>query len=83
MSKYEQAVIDLYYTIPIGYPINMIGKTIQTQRLLDYINECEETEKEAEDMKAKVKAYLFSTNFDEERELYLELCILTKGSESK
>jgi len=83
MNKHEQAVIDLYYTIPIGYPINMIGKTIQTQRLLDYINECEETEKEAEDMKAKVKAYLFSTNFDEERELYLELCILTKGSESK
>jgi len=43
----------------------------------------EQALEEAEDMKAKVKAYLFSTNFDEERELYLELCILTKGSESK
>lgn len=39
MSKtiYDEAIEDLYYVIPVGYPKNMIGKTIQTKRLLDFV----------------------------------------------
>lgn len=47
MSKsiYEEALEDLYYVIPVGYPKDMIGKTIQTKRLLDFIKQAQKQEK--------------------------------------
>ena len=47
MSKsiYEEAFEDLYYVIPVGYPKDMIGKTIQTKRLLDFVKQAQKQEK--------------------------------------
>ena len=47
MSKsiYEEAIEDLYYVIPVGYPKDMIGKTIQTKRLLDFVKQAQKQEK--------------------------------------
>jgi len=47
MSKsiYEVALEDLYYVIPVGYSKDMIGKTIQTKRLLDFIKQAQKQEK--------------------------------------
>ena len=43
MSKsiYDEAIEDLYYVIPIGYPKDMIGKTIQTKRLLEFVKQAQ------------------------------------------
>lgn len=47
MSKtiYDEALEDLYYVIPVGYSEDMIGKTIQTKRLLDFIKQAQKQEK--------------------------------------
>ena len=44
-SIYEEALEDLYYVIPVGYSKDMIGKTIQTKRLLDFIKQAQKQEK--------------------------------------
>lgn len=44
-SIYEEALEDLYYVIPVGYPKDMIGKTIQTKRLLDFVKHAQKQEK--------------------------------------
>ena len=44
-SIYEEAFEDLYYVIPVGYPKDMIGKTTQTKRLLDFVKQAQKQEK--------------------------------------